>query len=92
MIDLKAEDSTAYPNAEKKKVANVISHMATLCTAVPIKNILRDRNIQARLEDRAANAERNFAVDKCIYLTTFYGDDGVLDLPKAESPISIWEK
>lgn len=105
--DMKDEHSAAYSEDENQKVTNIIEHMEFLCTAAPIKKLLKEKKWQVEYQQTLENnvldareeeqkkekkktAENKFdklpTSEKFAHLAKYYGDDGVLDLQKANIP------
>ncbi|KAG1372929.1 hypothetical protein G6F61_010619 [Rhizopus arrhizus] len=90
--DMKDEHSATYSEDENQKVTNIIEHMEFLCTAAPIKKLLKEKKWQRRRakEREKKTAEKKFdklpTSEKFAHLAKYYGDDGVLDLQKANIP------
>ncbi|KAG1080537.1 hypothetical protein G6F42_023312 [Rhizopus arrhizus] len=105
--DMKDEHSATYSEDENQKVTNIIEHMEFLCTAAPIKKLLKEKKWQVEYQqtlennvldareeeqkkERKKTAEKKFnklpTSEKFAHLAKYYGDDGVLDLQKANIP------
>ncbi|KAI7857823.1 hypothetical protein BDC45DRAFT_565730 [Circinella umbellata] len=110
--DMKDEHSATYSEDENQKVSNIIEHMEFLCTAAPIKKLLKEKKWQAEYQrtlennvldpseeeqkkEKKKTSEKKFdklpTSEKFAHLAEYYGDDGVLDLRKANIPKRFYQ-
>lgn len=53
--DMKDEHSATYSEDENQKVTNIIEHMEFLCTAAPIKKLLKEKKWQVEYQQTLEN-------------------------------------